>query len=82
MYYTPSEIQQRKQYMYNPEKTALRIRYYAAKQGMSGREIERNAQIGKGVFTSVEHGELRDVARLCKIADALHVDISKIIVNE
>ena len=68
--------------MYNSEKTALKIRYYAAKQGLSGKEIERRTQIGHGVFTKVECGGLRDVAKLCKIADALHVDISKIIVNE
>ncbi len=68
--------------MYNPEKTALRIRYYAAKQGISGKEIERITQMGHGTFAKVERGEIRDIARLCKIADALHVDISKIIVNE
>lgn len=36
--------------MYNSEKTALKIRYYAAKQGLSGKEIERRTQIGHGVF--------------------------------
>lgn len=46
------------------------------------KKLSEEHKLDTEFFTKVECGGLRDVAKLCKIADALHVDISKIIVNE